>query len=294
MASSILQLAQEAAALYLPAGVNVDRYAIWIKQGWHRFVHRAGGVFTQTSEVPLTPGLCIYALPDDYRLLKKNGVYRYYAPRAIATAARAANVVTITTATAHNLVSGVTVKIAGTTPVGGTLFDGTFVITVTQPTKFTYAQTAANDTATGGLVSGLNASKAFLTFADEEEIVTAAAWDVTQGAPTRYFFPDGLHIAVNPVPDGNDPVLVLRYDAETPTPIDLTSDLPGPPYLEKALIGYGIWQAALSLAPLGEDQAKAAHLKAVVGMTDFEDGITLWLSAEVERTQLNARDVLEG
>ncbi len=66
-------------------------------------------------------------------------------------AVRAANVVTITTTSAHGLSPGQSVTIAG---VSDTSFNGTFTITtVPSPTTFTYAQTAADATSGGGSVS---------------------------------------------------------------------------------------------------------------------------------------------
>lgn len=66
-------------------------------------------------------------------------------------AARATNVVTITTTMAHGLTAGQTVVIAG---VGDSSFNGTFTIsTVPSTTTFTYAQTGTNATSGGGTVS---------------------------------------------------------------------------------------------------------------------------------------------
>ncbi len=66
-------------------------------------------------------------------------------------AARATNVVTITTTMAHGLSAGQTVVIAG---VGDSSFNGTFTVsTVPSTTTFTYAQTGTNATSGGGTVS---------------------------------------------------------------------------------------------------------------------------------------------
>src|SRR5713226_4663491 len=66
-------------------------------------------------------------------------------------AARATNVVTITTTMAHGLTAGQTVVIAGVTDSS---FNGTFTIsTVPSTTTFTYAQTGTNGTSGGGTVS---------------------------------------------------------------------------------------------------------------------------------------------
>ena len=69
---------------------------------------------------------------------------------AITTLTRTTNVVTAVTA-AHNIAVGNYVTISGSTPAGATTFDGTFLVaTVADSTHFTYAQTADNDSATGG------------------------------------------------------------------------------------------------------------------------------------------------
>ncbi len=66
-------------------------------------------------------------------------------------AARATNVVTVTTTMAHGLTAGQTIVIAG---VGDSSFNGTFTIsTVPSTTTFTYAQTGTNATSGGGTVS---------------------------------------------------------------------------------------------------------------------------------------------
>lgn len=63
----------------------------------------------------------------------------------IATIARNNNVVTVTTAAAHNLLAGDQVAIAGVTG-GSVSFNGTFpVASITSATVFTYAQTAVNE-----------------------------------------------------------------------------------------------------------------------------------------------------
>ena len=67
---------------------------------------------------------------------------------SIATAVRTTNVVTITTAAAHGFPVGMSVLIAGVTDAS---FNGTFTIaSVPSSTTFTYAQTAANASSSGG------------------------------------------------------------------------------------------------------------------------------------------------
>jgi hypothetical protein len=61
--------------------------------------------------------------------------------KAISNVARASNVVTITTTTAHGFTAGDYVTVAAVTNTG---FNGTFVITTVGSTTFTYAQTAGD------------------------------------------------------------------------------------------------------------------------------------------------------
>lgn len=68
----------------------------------------------------------------------------------ISTAVRTTNVVTITTSTNHQFQTGTSVVIAGVTDA---TFDGTFTITRTGNTTFTYAQTAGNASSSGGTAS---------------------------------------------------------------------------------------------------------------------------------------------
>jgi hypothetical protein len=72
-----------------------------------------------------------------------------------ATASRAANVVTVTTTGTHGLTVNQCVVHTGFTSAGATDFNGTFLVTGTPSgTTYTVAQTAANDTATGGTITG--------------------------------------------------------------------------------------------------------------------------------------------
>jgi len=70
-----------------------------------------------------------------------------YASVDISTAVRTSNVVTITTATANKFITGMSVLISGVT---NSSFNGTFTVTVTNSTTFTYSQTAANASSSGG------------------------------------------------------------------------------------------------------------------------------------------------
>ena len=86
-------------------------------------------------------------------------------------AARANNVVTITTTAAHNLIVGQVVIITGVTD---TSFNGTFAIqTVPSTTTFTYSQTAANATSGGGTVTSTSVQVKAQAVADSTKSDTA-------------------------------------------------------------------------------------------------------------------------
>lgn len=74
----------------------------------------------------------------------------------ISTASRTASTVTITMNAAHGLASGTTVAIAGITGAAGTTMNGSFTITVTSTTAFTYtaAGTAGSGTVTAATAYG--------------------------------------------------------------------------------------------------------------------------------------------
>ncbi len=74
---------------------------------------------------------------------------------AITSVSRTSNVVTAVTTTPYPFKVGDSVVVAGVAPVGATSFNGTFtIVATTNGTHFTYASTAANDTGTGGTVTG--------------------------------------------------------------------------------------------------------------------------------------------
>lgn len=73
----------------------------------------------------------------------------------ITSVARVSNVVTVTLAAAGPWNVGDSVTLAGVTPVGATTFNGTFTVaTVPTGVTFTFAQTAADDTGSGGTATG--------------------------------------------------------------------------------------------------------------------------------------------
>ena len=86
--------------------------------------------------------------------LKQYEGYTSYAGATISTITYVTTTATLTTATAHGLTTGNTVYITGTTPAA---YSGTFVITVTGTTTFTYtmlSNPAGNATVVGSYTDG--------------------------------------------------------------------------------------------------------------------------------------------
>lgn len=78
--------------------------------------------------------------------------------RSISSVARSTNVVTVTTNAAHDFTTGRSVTLAGVTD---TSFNGTFTIASTPTsTTFTFAQTAANATSSGGTATLIDVARA--------------------------------------------------------------------------------------------------------------------------------------
>ena len=88
-----------------------------------------------------------------------------FAPRPpIVTAIRSGNVVTITTTVPHLMSVGKSVTIQG---VANTSFNGTFTVTsVPSPTSFTFNQTAANASSSGGIVVAPGVVAQLITFSN--------------------------------------------------------------------------------------------------------------------------------
>lgn len=96
-----------------------------------------------------------YTTIDDVAARFPNFV-RSGASVALVGLARVANLVTATATAAPPFGAGWNVWISGTVPAGGTTFDGSFqdIATGAPAATFTFAQFAADDTATGGLAIG--------------------------------------------------------------------------------------------------------------------------------------------
>ncbi len=288
MARSIDELAVRAHRLYHPPDADQAQYVIWIEDGFREFVHECGGVYTVPEEIILVDATREYALPTRLRKIKPAGVYLYYAPRTIAAVGipglvRALQNVTITTTAAHYVAVGMEITIAGVTE-SGTSFGvtGDFTIeTVPNATQFTYADARDAAIGGGGTVALTDGDEVMLDLLDETEQVDSAGWQTTEGAVSGYWFPDSLHIAFYPVPDGTDPIAVIRYDADAPTSITTSADLPVADWCEKGLIGYGKLQAALMV---GDDRA------AGLGLSDYEQMKARWRTAQIDRKQTDSRD----
>jgi hypothetical protein len=82
---------------------------------------------------------------------------------SIASATRAGNVVTVTTTGNLTNVNGLSVTIAG---VADSSYNGNYVVTTTGANTFTYAQSGANSSSTGGTVSLLTGGFAFYPMAE--------------------------------------------------------------------------------------------------------------------------------
>jgi hypothetical protein len=67
----------------------------------------------------------------------------------ISSISRSSNIVTVTTSIAHGFANTDTVIVSGVSGAG-TAFNGTFTVTVTSGTEFTYSQTGSNESGTGG------------------------------------------------------------------------------------------------------------------------------------------------
>jgi len=281
MAGSIRQLAEQAHILYKPDGVDVEMYAIWLLDGYRRFIQECGGVYTQTTELTLTKGTWEYSLPSDYRRLKSKGVYLYYAPRTISAISVTDTVCTVQTATTHALAADSEVTIADVTPVGPTTFDGTFTVaSIPTTTTFTYTLSADDDEGSGGTVSSQHEDERFLSYTKEASVVGIIDWSRDEERPTYYFFPDAFNIGLRHVPNGEDPVLVLRYDAAATEPIDEATALPLPSYVEAGLIGYGKMRAAIHA---GDDRMVG------IAAAEWDDGKRLWNAARSKREQIDGR-----
>jgi hypothetical protein len=97
-----------------------------------------------------TPKLFLGAASGDIVLNAKD----QGAAITLTSATRAASTVTIVTTRAHGLVTGYEVVVAGITGAAGTTMNGTFIVTVTNTTTFTYtaAGTAGSGTVTSATV----------------------------------------------------------------------------------------------------------------------------------------------
>lgn len=73
IARSIYNLASRARVLYPKAG-DVALYREFIQEAFFLFVHRVGGVYSRSWDIPLTDDNPEYALPADFRCMHQSGV----------------------------------------------------------------------------------------------------------------------------------------------------------------------------------------------------------------------------
>jgi hypothetical protein len=85
---------------------------------------------------------------------------------------------------------------------------------------------------------------------EEEMFESYVAQTGRRGSPRRYYFPDDRSIGFWPwLTTVSGQTITLAYDAEAPDTLKMTDALPIQPFLERALIAYGIWQATLAQEP---------------------------------------------
>lgn len=113
--------------------------------------------YVQEDDLTLTlvPAQSAFIAPTTHNILLDALIQPHSCGAGIASIIRAANVVTVTTNSAHNLAAGNSAVIYGVTDALTTHFDGTFTIaTAPTATTLTYAQTgdAGSGTAATGLV----------------------------------------------------------------------------------------------------------------------------------------------
>lgn len=275
---SITALAELAHGIFPPSRdlpeIPVTAYEYAIEDAWRQMVERGGGVYHMTADTPIILGTSAYSLPIDLIELDREGVYLGYRPRTVATVARVSEVVTVTTATDHDLAVGHEVALDGVTAAGGTEFDvaGT-VASVPSTTSFTVLQAGvADDTGTGGEVVAAYTPRR-LTLALKEDLAPLPDDQADTGTPQYYYYPSSRAIALYPCPDGSYPAICMEYDAEPSALIDRTADLPLPAVYERGLMAYA--------AALVGGRSEL--------MPFFEEGVRLWKAARTRREEANRR-----
>jgi hypothetical protein len=210
-------------------------------------------------------------LPSDIREFTPNRALTLeYAPRTITSIARVAGVVTVTTATAHGMLVGMSIAVQGVvTQIG---FNGTYtVLDVTSPTVFT-AMSAGNEVSdtTGQLVqTGMIRCLRY-----NEQVLTPCS---TPGVPWGYAFSGALTAVLAPASDGTYPAFTIRYDGEAPETLQPTDNLPIPAEYEPELMMF----AAAEVGAMAKDEAQAR----------FMAGVTAW---RVKRADLRQSAMMDN
>jgi hypothetical protein len=101
-----------------------------------------------------------------------------------ATWARVSNVVTVTTSSAHNLASSMTVSISGSTGTDP-ITAGDYVITVTAPTTFTFTQADSDDTGDVDYTTTRTARLEFSIPAEISDIADAYFYQIYRTSPSN-------------------------------------------------------------------------------------------------------------
>ncbi len=187
------------------------------------------------------------------------------AATTILTATRASNVVTVETAAGHGLAATDTALVAGVTAVGGTTFNGTVTVVANPtPTSFTYAQTAANDTGTGGSVRDLTDSIVTVTTARAHNLTLSDAISIAGTTPVGATVFDGgpftllsasgttftyREYKVDDTATGG----IAYYSTGVPTLTQTTSVPLLPANYQVALVHHAVWSLGASL--FADDEA---------------------------------------
>jgi hypothetical protein len=207
---------------------------------------------------------------------------------AIASATRAGNLVTVTTTA--NLaadVNGLTVTVSG---VADSSYNGSFAVTTTGANSFTYAQTGANTSSTGGTASVLTGGFAFYPMAEVLSVFDPAArsvdgqmtlapnnvaWATGDPVEEPHFYQEQVHADTEyvgqsvPRPTGASRAGLQYQQNNGPGLIgwSIANAAPATNYLgyggthrlpDGAYEATGIWQRTMNLAA-GEQAAFAIH-----------------------------------
>jgi hypothetical protein len=140
---------------------------------------------------------------------------------SLTSASRTASTVTIVTTRAHKFSTGYEVIVAGITGAAGTTMNGTFIVTVTNSTTFTYtaAGTAGSGTVTGATVkAGPGSGIIYLKPAATTQGRVQVDGDlVIDGDNSLYVSRASVASATQSLPNNTSPTILLDTASTTPT-----------------------------------------------------------------------------